>query len=104
MQPWRNVSISLDWLGFWMAETADFFYPESGPGRSQNGYGRNPGFNSFVGNEIDLLLIWQTTAWAQVQGGYGHFFVGRYIRQSASAGGFAAEDANWVYVQATLAF
>jgi hypothetical protein len=39
-----------------------------------------------------------------VQGGYGHFFVGEYIRQSAAQGGHGTEDADWLYVQATFNF
>lgn len=104
ISPLTNVSFSVEWLGFWLAQTTDFLYPESGPGRSRNGYGRNPGFNSQVGNEIDLLLSWQPAKWGQLQTGYGHFFAGDYIRESAAAGGFDWENAGWFYAQATFNF
>ncbi|GEM_PF-2471340 len=68
--PVKDVSLSVEWLGFWLAQTTDFLYPETGPGRNRNGYGRNPGFNSSVGNEIDLLLTWQAASWGQLQSGY----------------------------------
>ena len=106
MKPSASVTIALEWLAFWLADTADFFYPESGAGRNQNGYGRNPGYSSWVGQEVDLLVDWRVAPWGLLRAGYGHFFVGDYIRQSidsVSANG-GAVDANWVYLQATLRF
>lgn len=104
--PSRKVTVTAAWLGFWLADTADFLYPESGVGRNQNGYGRNPGFGSRVGQEIDLLVDWRTTSWGQVRAGYGHFFVGDYIRRSVNSvpanGG--AESADWLYTQFSLNF
>ncbi len=105
-KPHADATIALEWLGFWLADTADFFYPESGPGRNQNGYGRNPAFSSYVGQELDLLVDWRMAPWGLLRAGYGHFFVGDYIRQSIDSvpanGG--AVDANWVYLQASLRF
>jgi hypothetical protein len=104
LNPLKNLSMSLDWLGFWLADTADSLYPESGSARSQNGYGRNPSFDSHVGNEVDFLMNWRVASWGNLQGGYGHFFVGEYIRQSAAKGGHAAQDADWLYLQAIFNF
>jgi len=103
-KPVKDVTVSLEWLGFYLADTADFLYPESGAGRSQNGYGRNPAFSSFVGNELDLLVNWRVASWGQVQAGYGHFFTSDYIRQSAAAGGRNTKDADWIYLQGTFNF
>ena len=104
IKPAKDLTVSLEWLGFWMADRADFLYPESGAGRSQNGYGRNSGFDSYVGNELDLLVNWRVASWGQLQAGHGHFFAGDYIRQSATAGGRSTEDADWLYLQATFSF
>lgn len=104
LKPAKDLTVSLEWLGFWIADTADFLYPESGAGRSQNGYGSNPGFSSFVGGELDLLVSWRVASWGQVQAGYGHFFPGDYVRQSATAGGRSTEDADWIYLQGTFNF
>ena len=60
--------------------------------------------SDYVGNEVDLVANWRVTAWGNLQAGYGHFFAGDYIRQSAAAGGRNAEDADWFYLQATLNF
>jgi hypothetical protein len=43
------------------------------------------------------------TAYAAVQAGYGHFFVGDYVKDSLSDVG-GAEDANWAYLQAVFNF
>lgn len=103
-KPAKDLTVSLDWLGFWMADTADFLYPEAGGGRNQNGYGRHPGFDSYVGNEIELQANWQVAPWGQVQAGYGHFFAGDYVRDSAASGGFDTEDADWIYLQVRFSF
>jgi hypothetical protein len=104
IKPRADLTITLEWLGFWLDETADFLYPEVGAGRNQNGYGRNAGFNAFVGNEIDLIFNWRAASWSQLQAGYGHFFAGEYIRETAAVEGRSAEDAEWVYLQATFSF
>ena len=71
-----------------------------------NGYGRNPQFDTYVGSELDFIVSYQPAQWAEFQCGYGHFFVGDYIKQSVAsvpANGHAV-DANWVYVQAKFNF
>src|SRR6185437_1867431 len=97
--------------GVWLATSADAFYlpnqaPRTGgtPGVG-NGYATtNPTFSRFVGEELDLVLTYDITSYAQVQGGYGHFFVGDYVKQSLSAPGFGSTDANYMYLQAKLNF
>lgn len=104
IKPVKDLTLSLEWLGFWLADNADFIYPESGAGRNQNGYARNAGFSSYAGNEVDLTANWRVTKWGNLQAGYGHLFAGAAIRDAASRGGFQTEDANWVYVQAIFNF
>ena len=106
LKPAKNLVLSADYLWFRLVETTDYLYPESGPGRSLNGYGIHPGFCSNAGSEIDLTANYTITPWGSLQAGYGHFFVGDYIRQSVDTvkanGG--AMDANWCYVQMTVVF
>jgi hypothetical protein len=106
IKPAKNVIVSIEWLGFWLADTADFFYPETGPGRNQNGYGRNPAYSSHIGQEFDLLVDWRPVTWGQVRAGYGHFFIGDYVRRSVNSvpanGG--AVDADWIYMQVSMDF
>jgi hypothetical protein len=106
LKPGKKLTLSLDYILFWLADTHDFFYPESGPARTQNGYGRNPQFDSFVGSELDLVAKYAVTPWASVHMGYGHFFPGAYIKSSVASvpanGG--ATGADWFYVQTTVNF
>jgi hypothetical protein len=106
LKPVKNVTVSAEWLGFWLADTSDFLFPESGAGRNQNGYGRHPGYGSHAGQEFDLLVDWRPVAWGQLRMGYGRFFIGDYVRRSISSvpanGG--AVDANWLYMQASMDF
>lgn len=101
VKPVEGLTLAADYLRFILADTHDFFYPESGGGRSGNGYGINPGNGSYVGSELDLYVSYAVTKWSSLQVGYGHFFTGDYIKDSA---GTAATDADWFYTQLTLSF
>jgi hypothetical protein len=106
IKPTKKLTVSVDYLLFWLADTNDSFYPESGSGRNANGYGKNPQFDSFVGSEIDLVMKYTVTPWADFQMGYGHFFPGDYIKSSVGrvpANG-GATGADWFYVQTTINF
>ncbi|MEO5916927.1 MAG: alginate export family protein [Luteolibacter sp.] len=101
IKPVKGLTLGADYLFFILDDTNDLFYPESGSGRSGNGYGINPGNNSFVGSEIDLYANYGINKWANYQIGYGHFFTSDYIDQSV---GSAATDADWFYTQLILTF
>ena len=105
-KPVKNLTVSADYLLFRLADTADSFYPESGPGRTGNGYGKHPKYGSYVGSEIDLLAKYAIHSRAEVQLGYAHFFAGDYIEDSVAGvpanGG--AKDADWLYTQLTINF
>jgi hypothetical protein len=106
VRPNPRLNVALEFMHFWMAETADFFYPESGAGRSGNGYRRSPELPRSVGQELDLLIDWRMNPTVQIRSGLAHFFTGEYIRRSIArvpANG-AAVDARWFYLQATASF
>ena len=106
LTPMKKLSLSADYHVLWLADRQDFFFPDSAAGRNGNGYGRNPQFDTYVGSELDFIVSYQPAQWAEFQCGYGHFFVGDYIKQSVAsvpANGHAV-DANWVYVQAKFNF
>ena len=58
------------------------------------------------GSELDFVATYQPAKWSEFQFGYGHFFVGDYIKQSVASApaNRGAVDADWVYVQAKLNF
>jgi hypothetical protein len=107
-KPLKNLTIGSDYLLFWMADTHDYLYPESGSGRSSaaSGYGSHPGFSPFVGSEIDVVATYAIKKIADLQVGYGHFFTGTYIEQTMASrpttGGDT--DADWVYIQTRFNF
>ncbi len=110
LQPARGLTLTVDYHLFWLADTADYFYTAAGAPRrgaapgSGTGYDRNPGYDSFVGSELDLVATYAPKPWLNAQLGYGHFFVGEYVRQSLAAPGYGARDADWVYAQMVFNF
>ena len=102
LKPVKKLTCSVDYHGFWLADTHDYFYPQSGAGRSKLGYGRNAGYNSFVGSEIDVELNYAFANWLGFRGGYGHFFPGSYVESSKQA--YGTTSADWFYLQATVSF
>jgi hypothetical protein len=109
-KPARSLTVTLDYHLFWLADTADYFYAASGaprrgaPPGSGAGYDRNPGYDNFVGSELDVVLTYAPQPWLNAQAGYGHFFAGDYVRQSLAAPGYGSSDADWVYAQLTFNF
>jgi hypothetical protein len=103
VKPAASLTVNLDYHLFWLADTADFFYPQAGSGRNGLGYGRNPAYDNFLGSELNLDASWSVTRWLNVRAGYGHFFAGDYLDQSKRALG-GATDADWAYLQTTVVF
>jgi hypothetical protein len=110
LKPHRRMTLALEAHAFWLADTQDSFYMAAGTARGGTGatpgtgYGVNPGYSSYVGSEVDIIAGYAVTRYAQCEAGFGHFFVGDYVKQSLSAPGFGSADANWVYVQLNVNF
>jgi hypothetical protein len=49
------------------------------------------------------VATYNLTTYASAQAGYGHYFVGDYVKDSLNPVGGAA-DANWVYLQMIVNF
>ena len=109
LKPIKKLTVATSFRGVWLADTADSFYQANTVARSggtvggHDGYAKNPGYDSFVGTELDLLITYSVMKFATVQGGYGHFFIGDYVKQSFS-GGIGSTDADYVYLQAKIVF
>jgi hypothetical protein len=103
LKPISRLSLALEGHAFWLADTHDYFYGVTGVPRTTAGYGIHPTFNSFLGTELDAIAGYAMTRFAQIEVGGGHFFTGQYIDQSlAGVGG--SRDANYLYIQLSLAF
>lgn len=102
IKPVEKLTLAFDSRWIWMADTHDYLWPLSGSARNLAPYGIHPGFNSFVGSEVDLVAHYDLASWLKFEGGYGHFFTADYIRQTA--GSIGAVNADFVYVQTTFRF
>lgn len=111
LKPTTRTSVAIEGHALWLASTSDNFYNVGGGARggvnptpAGNGYGINPNYSNFLGTEIDVIAGYALTRFAQIEAGYGHFFVGDYIEQSLSNPAFGSRDADWFYVQTSLKF
>ena len=110
IKPLPRLTLTGDFHMFWLADTHDNFYTVAGARRggtattSGKSYGINPTYGNYVGSEVDLTATYVLHKNATLQGGFGHFFVGDYIKQSLSDPTVGSKDANWIYAQMTLGF
>ncbi|MBI2929791.1 MAG: alginate export family protein [Verrucomicrobia bacterium] len=110
IKPVPRLTLTADYHLFWLADTQDNLYTVAGARRggigttTGTGYGINPGYDSFVGSEVDFIATFALKPWATIQGGYAHFFVGDYVEQSLAAPAVGSTDANWFYVQMNFSF
>jgi hypothetical protein len=103
MKPLEKLTLQADVHAFWLATTDDFFYQVNGAPRSAGGYGIKPDAGSYVGSEVDLVATYAIQPYANAQLGYGHFFIGEYVKDSLRPVG-GAKDADWVYAQLVFNF
>lgn len=109
-KPLPKLTAFTSYRGVWLADTGDSFYQANTAARTggtpgaHNGYAINPTYGGFVGTEVDVVLTYAFAKNTFVQGGFGHFFVGDYIKQSLSAPGFGSTDANYLYFQMQFGF
>jgi hypothetical protein len=115
LKPTPKLSLAVEGHFFWLADTADNFYNKGGvarggavafqaPAAQGTGFGRNPTYSSFVGSELDLVAGYAVNKFTNLEAGYGHFFVGDYIKQTWSGAAFGSADADWFYVQLNVRF
>lgn len=112
MKPVPRLSTALEAHALWLADTEDRFYNVAGIARqapgaagapgSGRGYGLNPGYDSFLGYELDVVAGYALTKFATIEAGYAHFFRGNYVRQTFSEVG--SQDADWFYAQLLVRF
>ena len=112
LKPTPALSLALEGHLFWLADTADNFYNKGGVARGAGatagtGFGRNPTYDSYLGAELDVVAGYAVNKFVNLEAGYGHFFVDKYIEQtwsSTASPGFGAVDADWFYVQTVIRF
>ncbi len=108
LKPLATLSVSLEGHLHYLARATDFWYNVAGAPRnfagganaSGAGYAINSSYSKEVGKEIDLVVGWSVTHYAQIELCVSHYFRGNYIKQSLSAVG--SKDADYAYLQVTL--
>jgi hypothetical protein len=101
LKPHKKFTLTLDGHLFWLAQTEDAFYQVNGLARgAPYALSRH---HSYVGSEIDLIATYALRPYATLQAGYGHFFVGSYVKSSLAGSG-GATDADYVYLQTIFNF
>jgi hypothetical protein len=109
-KPLPKMTFFTSYRGIWLASTDDSFYLSNTAARTggtpggHNGFAVNPTYGNFVGTEFDVVLGYNLTAYWNVHLGYGHLFVGDYIKESLSAPGFGSTDADYMYLQTRINF
>lgn len=97
--PCKTLTAQIEFHGFWLASTDDYWYLSNGTTtvRPLNAAARDA--SSFAGMELDFVLTWKPCKQVSMQGGYSHFFAGTYLQDTG-----ASDDANFGYLQTTIAF
>jgi hypothetical protein len=110
IKPLPRLNLAAEYHAFWLADTSDNLYAVNGARRGGigatpgTGYGINPSYDSYVGSEIDFVATYNVSPTTIFELGYGHFFVGDYVKQSLSAPTAGSKDANYIYFQAVFNF
>lgn len=110
-KPHPRLNMAIEGHLFWLADTSDSFYSVTGAARggtaatpAGGNFGVNPSYSNFVGSEVDFITGWALTRYAQLEGGYSHFFHGDYITRSLSSAAVGSRDADWAYLQLNINF
>jgi hypothetical protein len=107
-KPTPVISVALEGHVQKLTETTDFWYNVAGVPRnftgaavgSGGGYRINPSYDAQLGYELDLVVGYSVTHYAQLELGLSRYFRGDYIKQSLRTVG--SRDASYAYLQLTL--
>lgn len=96
----RKLSLRAQYLAFWKMESADSLYNTSGTAISRP----ETSDDTFIGQEVDLLLNWQINRHLLTYVGYSHFFAGDVLHSTAGGNGAIDNDVDFFYVAAQFTF
>ena len=99
VRPAKALTAQIDYYACWSANNNDLWYRTNGltSVRALTADAQNA--SNYRGSELDFIVTWNVNKHVQVQGGYAHFFAGRYLSDTGTS-----DDANFGYVMATLKF
>ena len=98
VKPTQTSNVSLDYHLFCLAKEADHWYAASG-----RIFRSTPAGNSELelGQEIDVVAYTIIKEKLRLEGGYGHFYPGQYVKTNFTG---ASDDSDFVYLQAGVSF
>ena len=97
LTPRKNLTFSCDYHYLVLASDADaWYYGNGNPSR----LARTGGSGEYLGQEVDLLVLWKISKNLELFSGYAHFFGGSVIADTAPG----RNDADWVFVQLMYSF
>ena len=97
--PIRSVTMRADFHAFFLATNEDVWYRANGVTAVRPLTPAARDADNYAGSEIDFLVTWAVSKNVTLEAGYSHFFAGEYLDDTG-----AASDADFGYVQATIAF
>jgi hypothetical protein len=97
--PVKKVNVKAEYHAFWLASTDDVWYRANGTTAVRPLTPTARAASNYAGSEVDLTITYAATKWLTFEAGYSHFFAGDYLADTG-----ASDDADFGYVQATVAF
>src|SRR5438094_2237085 len=101
LQPHRSLGVRTEFHWLRLVEGKDFLYSSGGATKDDFfGFGGVPANGEHqIGYLADIAFTWKPTDLLTLYAYYGHAFGGDVVRQS-----FAGREANYAYVESTVAF
>jgi hypothetical protein len=101
--PFNGLKFVSTLHGFWLDKRSDAWFRAGGAVVRRDTTGKA---RSFVGLELDLLVIYRINRHVEISGGYSHFWAGQYVRDTgkATAGRGSGADQDWVHLSVELGF
>lgn len=92
-----RINCSLQYHRFYLDDTSDAWYNSSGVKVRQAKVGQH--VSDYVGDEVDLCTKYKPFTFLTLEGGYAHFFSGKFVKDTGSS-----DDADWFYLQTLITF
>jgi hypothetical protein len=92
-----RINCSLQYHRYYLDDTSDSWYNSSGNKIRTSAVGQH--VSDHVGDEVDFYIKYKPVSFLDLEGGYAHFFSGKYVKDTGSS-----DDANWFYLQSTIRF
>ena len=91
-----RIKGSLQYHRFYLDETEDAWYNSAGKKIRK---GTSADVSNYVGDEADFYLKYKVLSFLELEGGYAHFFSGKFVKDTGSS-----DDADWFYFQTVITF